>query len=53
MTSAVEITMTRRGFEVTFGTRTTVFPEIERALDFAHARLEHARSVRDISRRCE
>lgn len=53
MTNAIEIKMTRRGFEVTTGSRTSAFSKMEQALDFAQQRLQHALTLREISDRCE
>ena len=49
----VEITMTLRGFEVTAGGRVARFPNIEAAMDFAQQRLQWAKELRELSRRCE
>jgi hypothetical protein len=51
--NAVEIKMTRRGFEVTAGGRTASFPALPDAVAFAQRRLEHAQGVRDLRDRCE
>lgn len=53
MPGTIEITMTLRGFEVSTGGRVARFPSIEAALDFAQQRLQWAKELRELSRRCE
>jgi hypothetical protein len=53
MPSTIEITMTRRGFEVRASGRTTRFPTLDEAVGFAQQRLQHAYELRDLSARCE
>jgi hypothetical protein len=53
MPNAVEIRMTRRGFEVRMGVSTTAFADMGSAITFAQQRLEHAWQLRDLKERCE
>jgi hypothetical protein len=53
MTGNVEIKMTRRGFDVSFAGRTSSFPQMDKALEFAQERLRRAVELRDLSARCE
>lgn len=53
MPNTVEITMTRRGFEVTVGERTAAFSTLGDAFDFAQQRLARAVALRELKERCE
>ena len=53
MLNTIEITMTRRGFDVRMGARTATFPQLQDAVRFAEQRLEHFARVRELSDRCE
>ena len=53
MSNAVEITMTRRGYEVSAGGHKAAFSALSDALAFAQQRLQHASDLRDLRARCE
>ena len=53
MPGEIEIRMTRRGFEVVAGKRTTAFGDMRQALVFVEERLQRAEALRDLSARCE
>ena len=53
MPNTIEITMTRRGFEVTVAGRTALFPTIDEVLGYTQQRLRRAHELREMSARCE
>jgi len=53
MPNTIEVTMTRRGFEVKAGGRTMAFSTMSDAFDFAQQRLQHAWQLRALKDRCE
>ena len=53
MQHQIEIKLTLTGFDVTVAGQTTRFPDVNDALAFARQRLQHARTLRELSERCE
>jgi hypothetical protein len=53
MTNSVEIKMTGRGFDVSVAGRTSSFPQMDQALEYAQQRLRRAVELVELSARCE
>ena len=53
MTTSIEITMTRHGYQVTTSGRTVEVATLSDALDHARARMVNAAHLRELSERCE